>query len=787
MAAPIKITNKEFVQALAGDDWERVPISWGEDSWYVRPAGKNIDKPAIETSNYMTCSIFRPAEDGRFARKKELFERQFVFPVDDVATKINEGALRLTMPPATYELETSPGNFQFGYKLIGAADARKLAAVVDAIVGNKTINPPGTDPGMKGVTRVARLPVGSNNKEKVRKANGGKGWPHRLWVWEPSRAYTIEELADWLDVDLSEAALARYRDAGSTRRATAEEMTADPILRLFDMKGMLVDPEPNDNGFVTVLCPWRDEHSAGAENAGYLPGLGGYKCHHGHCESRGMTELKAWFAENVTPEEQTRALIETFGPVPPEDDPLLVAEVARAEARHKAKIEKNRATVEEVLADWAFVVDLHRFGSVKENALYPEKTFNALNPDLAPYGASGQKSAAAAFINDLHGPHCKTAAYEPGKTPIFIGAEDGRAVFNTWRPGAVRRWSIDDVTDADVAPWLDHVSYILPDETARLMFFRWCAFIVQRPGEKINWAYLLIGNQGVGKDMLLRPLYGIIGEKNYVSISTDDIEGSWTDWAEHQVIVVEELPSFHKRDVYDWLKRYVALGTPGFRVNKKNTPQYVVRNLQNWFIFSNHEDALALEADDRRYFVYASPVEKRGPDYYTPLVDLFESPSFQSRLFDWLLRFDISDFNPGEAPPMTTAKARMMESTRHPADQWLDDQFDGGKFEGRRLLQVHAILSDALTAGKYGGAPPDVVRGLNQTRVGRWLRKKGWLQMDRRRLPTLGRARLWVAPMESFTLLTQLSAEALEARYVRDAGSVAAGGGGKKNSSDEPF
>lgn len=339
--APVQITNEEFLKALAGDDWERVPISWGENSWWVRQAGKHITKPTVETSNYFTVSLFKPAGDGKFARKKELFERQFVFVIDDVGTKLREGVLRGTLPEPTYILETSPGNFQWGYKLNNGTDARAMDALVVAIVDDPEINPSLKDPGMKGVTRVARLPVGSNNKDKWKDAEG-KGWPHRMAVWRPEIAYSVEDLAFWLGVDLSPVALERFKDIAGARRATAGELEADPILKLFDMKEMLLDATPNDNGFVSVVCPWADEHSDSRNEAGYLPGSGGFKCHHGHCESRNMNDLREWIAQECSDEfsaAQAETLRDIFEASPIDWDAVArIAAVAEAPADLEAAV-----------------------------------------------------------------------------------------------------------------------------------------------------------------------------------------------------------------------------------------------------------------------------------------------------------------------------------------------------------------------------------------------------------------------------------------------------------------
>jgi hypothetical protein len=772
MAATITLTNQEFLEAIAGDEWRRVPISWGENSWWVRPAGKNIAKPTIESSNYFTVSLFKPAGDGKFARKKELFERQFVFVIDDVGTKLSEAEVRAVMPPATYELETSPGNWQYGYRLTNGTDARALDALICAIVDDPDINPSLKDPGMKGVTRVARLPVGSNNKDSVKAKNGGSGWPHRMKVWSPEIAYSIEDLAFWLGVDLGEESLARFKDLGGARRATAGELEADPILKLFDMKEMLLDATPNDNGFVSVICPWAAEHSDSRNEAGYRPGSGGFQCHHGHCESRNMNDLRAWVAENVTPAEQAQALAETFGEVA-DDDPMLLAEVARARARQVETIAGEKQAVERKekgLERWVYIKSVDRFGDLWSRDMHARSVFNSIAHEFAAVGETGKKAAASVFLNG-GGRIVDDVDYAPGEPSIFVRTDDGieKGFFNTWRPGPIVAHPLD-VSEADIGVWLDHVKFVLPDPTARDLFLDWCAYLIQTPGGKINWAYVLTGGQGIGKDMMLSPVMDIIGRYNRAEIRARDIESQWTWWAESQVIVLEELPPYHKKNLYEDLKSLVSVAQGSVVVNKKGIGQYYIRNIQNWIIFSNHSDALALEEDDRRYFIYASPAEKRSPKYYRGLAKAFQERGFLAYLAGWLIERDLAAFDPGAAPPMTEAKRAMIDAARDPAEAWIAEQFeDGGLWCGREIVRVQELVSAAKAgaAGFGGDVPLGVEQKMSQRKISDALRKHGFTALDRKRLPKIGRVILWVKGQKC-VLLNQVSGEKLAEEYHDD-------------------
>lgn len=52
-----------------------------------------------------------------------------------------------------------------------------------------------------------------------------------------------------------------------------------------------------------VICPWIDEHT-GREDTGtaYWPASGGFKCHHGHCETRNWRDLRQYCEDRVQEE-----------------------------------------------------------------------------------------------------------------------------------------------------------------------------------------------------------------------------------------------------------------------------------------------------------------------------------------------------------------------------------------------------------------------------------------------------------------------------------------------------
>jgi hypothetical protein len=140
---------------------------------------------------------------------------------------------------------------------------------------------------------------------------------------------------------------------------------------------------------------------------------------------------------------------------------------------------------------------------------------------------------------------------------------------------------------------------------------RFLAHRVQRPGEKINHAIVLGGNQGIGKDSLLEPVKQAIGPWNWHDISPNDLAAPNNDFAKSVILRINEgrdLGEINRYQFYEHTKSYIAAPPDMLRVNQKHLRQYYVPNLCGVIITTNHKtDGIFLPSDDRRHFVAWSP------------------------------------------------------------------------------------------------------------------------------------------------------------------------------------
>lgn len=299
------MTNTDFVKLMfanaapAALPWvtafASAPGAASRGQWAGWPVRREGDVPRGLTMNaYVTLSTYTPM-DGRYRRRKAQFSAMHCLMVDDIGVKVSDKAIALAF---TVEVETSPGNRQGWYRLDPPITDRALGERLITRMVEAGLTSDGTDPGMKGVTRYGRLPQGWNNKPSVVTRCGGP-WRHLVTACRSTISYTLEEVVEAYELDLTappERVPAMLRTS-----ASPECSSVLGTLRMLDMY-----LEPLGNGWHAVVCPWVAAHTsrvttgtAYAEPSADNNFIGGFKCHHGHCEkSRGIGELLR-FCEKV--------------------------------------------------------------------------------------------------------------------------------------------------------------------------------------------------------------------------------------------------------------------------------------------------------------------------------------------------------------------------------------------------------------------------------------------------------------------------------------------------------
>jgi hypothetical protein len=280
-----------IVAGFSGDPMDIEPHAWGGRAG--PPGIPSCIQP--NHNNYIAVSSFKHGIDNKVRRRKDQFSRMFAVMVDDVGTKVKFDDLALA-PSA--RVETSPGNYQDWYFIYPPVSNRlKAEALVEGMIENG-LTADGADPGMRGVTRYGRLPVGVNGKAKYVEKLGHE-FQQNVIIWSPTTRYSIEEIANAYGVDLNKAAQPRRKSSNSKKLAKAYKSSGeDAFLELLHRANLYTESVSSLDGAHRIVCPWVHEHTdedpTGTvyfEPSEENDWRGGFKCHHGHCQSRNIADL----------------------------------------------------------------------------------------------------------------------------------------------------------------------------------------------------------------------------------------------------------------------------------------------------------------------------------------------------------------------------------------------------------------------------------------------------------------------------------------------------------------
>jgi len=225
-----------------------------------------------------------------------------------------------------------------------------------------------------------------------------------------------------------------------------------------------------------------------------------------------------------------------------------------------------------------------------------------------------------------------------------------------------------------------------------LDYMAWC---VQNPEKKPNFAMVIKGKQGTGKSFIGQVLERIFGPHNTGRPMNASIQSQFNGWARNvKLVVIEELMVKGRVDLMNHLKPMIT--DPLIEINEKYQPAQKITNNCVIVAFTNHDDALPVEDDDRRYMIIISEAFPRGAAYYDRLFTWAEKDNGDAIIWDWLLKRDIGKFNGKGRAPTSASKDEMREASRTDYDARWMHLFQSGlpPFHGQYVTEQDLV--DAL-------------------------------------------------------------------------------------------
>lgn len=582
--------------------------------------------------------------------KNEYIQVLPAFILDDIGTRTQPADLPVILQKPTTIVETSSGNFQYGYRL--TKPFTDIHAARNFITSLYSMG--AWDGGGAVAAKFIRLPCGINGKLDQGKVIPGKTdfkvkllTVNQTVELDPDQVLTAVGF-DPTSIEAKKRQLARamMQDAGET--FVSGDGIADALMPWLEKSGQLFS---GGDVWQTVICPWHEEHSKGGNiTAGYKPlGLGTgdniyyrqFNCFHSHCIGRRIKDYLVKLQEDY---EHFPEGVYAYDPT--------------------AKL----------LRDYIYIASAPGFDSgcivnIDTGQKYPVPGFRNLYARKVL-----KKSLAAHFLESPIRPMADELRSRPDLTHkaaelVFRIPDTQMTAFNDFRPLDFPEVKPDMTI---IKPFLDHAEYLMPNFAEREYVLNWMAAKVQDPSFRGAVIVMVAPKHGTGRTTWWRMFGRLLPPGHYGEISSTAFHSEWDDWMTNLLTVCSEVTD--KTGATDrWNLSEV------FKTRFDTSPSFLDLNIKtkgmlrnhmccmSFVALTNHPDAMRIDESDRRIYVVSNPLHPRPPSYFEKLFAWERSePSWRQHLYWWFKKRDLTGWDGFAPAPMTQAKLQMMKGSDGP-------------------------------------------------------------------------------------------------------------------------
>ena len=605
---------KQIAEFIAGT-FENVPAgahrlmytrNLGQKGFSARTVAemeKLITRTTVPRGLYFLTSSAYPDANGKLSHGKAQFAALHVVVLDDIGSLIKHSDLPELLQTPSYKIESSQGNYQYGYfldKPIGSYN--NAATLINTIMAAGY-----TDPGGAMPCKIVRLPDGVNGKDDEIKRD------FHVKLAEPMSmlVFTPEQLIDAVHYQIDGVAVTwdaikqgRVSPIGSKYRAhylpdipqaqSSNGIIDEPLEILLSLGHPVED---DGQGWIGVECINALNHTSGENLAGYMPfGRGdgsptrGYKCFHGHCSELDTYAFLAWCINSS-----------------------------------KGKYEYISYRQEQHFnpADYAYYPHQHAVFDLTGSAdPVPWAGFTntyPFNRRLTVINGAGKAQQMKLGNYWLQSPQCinvESVVHDPRKDRLFTNDSGGK-VLNTFRP---QHWSLDAYDEGKISPFLDFVEYLFPEQDER-------EYILDMLTSKLNdltfrgtAIVMMTQTHGVGRTTFMKIIGELMGVHNVSDMTIAEMfEGNFNDWLQSLLLCISETKTTAKD--YERFKQIVDTTGREIRINAKHIGQKQIYCCPMTFMATNSPDGVSFTDQDRRFTVVSNPERAANDTYFDQLND----------------------------------------------------------------------------------------------------------------------------------------------------------------------
>ncbi len=309
------------------------------------------------------------------------------------------------------------------------------------------------------------------------------------------------------------------------------------------------------------------------------------------------------------------------------------------EEQEEINTQKSIKELTKEFKNWVYLRRDHKYYNCKNGVVYKPEGFNSA------YSSHVEKGSIGNLLLKFKGiKQADMLEFNPGEDKVF--KRDHITYANTYIPPEIFPMP------GSVRPMLKHFKYLIPDRYERNIILDYIAFVIQNPGKKIRWMPIIKGIKGIGKSIIAELIIApLIGAGNFKPVDSKAVKRDFNSWQlDAQIICFHELKigdtRREKKELTDSLKSFIA--DPTITAHRKGVDEYTVINKSNVIAFTNHEDAIMITEDERRFCMVRSEVERKPNEYYQELIDWLKNN--KEEMLNFFDQRDISEFNHITAP-----------------------------------------------------------------------------------------------------------------------------------------
>ena len=213
------------------------------------------------------------------------------------------------------------------------------------------------------------------------------------------------------------------------------------------------------------------------------------------------------------------------------------------------------------------------------------------------------------------------------------------------------------------------------DVVQQEIVLQWVAHMFQYPDKK-SFNPVFISIQGVGKGTFMKILRRLIGDAMVIETADplNQIFGKFNDRRKDAFLInINECKKKDMLEVYSQVLE--AIVDPIVNIHPKGGKPYEKKSFERFITFSNNEDPMPVQKEDRRNHIIECSSEKVGDmEYFANMNNLIDSDEFIYSIYNYLInlknvpeKFNVAKF------PKTEYHQILQESSRDYADLWLEN------------------------------------------------------------------------------------------------------------------